>query len=337
MKRKVSLRSFLIIVVIFVISFTYKLPYYVTNPGLAQDLEELITVENGYEEDGSFMLTTVRMGKANIFLYAYGMFNKYSEIVPVESVQAKDESDEQYMLRQLHYMDTSKLAAIEVAYNEAELPVSFEYYGIYVIGLVENMPAADRLQLGDRIFALDNNKFTTKEEFVEYVNSKQAGDTISVSLTRDGKQRTEQIVVANYEDEPNKSGIGIILVEDRDIKTTPPVNIETAEIGGPSAGLMFALEIYNQLTEEDFTRGYDIAGTGTIDSEGNIGRIGGIEQKVVAADKSGAKIFFAPFEKGATNSNFDNAVKAAQQINSEMEIVPVDTFQDALQFLKSLN
>ncbi|MFP3361706.1 S16 family serine protease, partial [Planococcus sp. SIMBA_143] len=74
----------------------------------------------------------------------------------------------------------------------------------------------------------------------------------------------------------------------------PSIKINTDEIGGPSAGLMFSLEIYNQLTEEDWTKGYEIAGTGTINDEGEVGPIGGIKQKIVAADGSGAEIFFAP-------------------------------------------
>ena len=80
---------------------------------------------------------------------------------------------------------------------------------------------------------------------------------------------------------------------------TPKVTVKTDEIGGPSAGFMFSLEIYNQLTEEDLTKGYQIAGTGTIDADGTVGPIGGIEQKIVAADKAGAEFFFAPNEKGS--------------------------------------
>src|SRR5699024_11578609 len=78
----------------------------------------------------------------------------------------------------------------------------------------------------------------------------------------------------------------------------PPVNIKSGDIGGPSAGLMFSLEIYNQLTEKDITKGYNIAGTGAIDSDGNVERIGSIDKKVVAADEEGVEIFFAPNEQG---------------------------------------
>ena len=88
--------------------------------------------------------------------------------------------------------------------------------------------------------------------------------------------------------------MGIGLVDDREIISDPKVKIKTESIGGPSAGLMFSLEIYNQLTKNDLTKGHSIAGTGTIDPDGTVGRIGGIDKKVVAADNEGAEIFFAP-------------------------------------------
>lgn len=99
---------------------------------------------------------------------------------------------------------------------------------------------------------------------------------------------------------------------------------------------MMSLEIYNQLTKPDETKGYDIAGTGTIDVDGKVGPIGGIDQKVVAADKAGKDIFFAPNQNGASNSDYKNAVKTAKDIDSNMKIVPVDTMQDAIDYLNKL-
>ena len=138
------------------------------------------------------------------------------------------------------------------------------------------------------------------------------------------------------EDGSNRAAVGIQLVDDKEIDVEPDVRVQSEEIGGPSAGLMFSLEIYNQLTKEDLTKGYEIAGTGTITPEGIVGRIGGIQQKVVAADKAGAEIFFAPFEKGAKGSNYEEAMIAADDINTKMKIVPVDTFDDAVSYLEKL-
>ena len=131
-------------------------------------------------------------------------------------------------------------------------------------------------------------------------------------------------------------GIGIGLVDDKDLIVHPEVTVHSDEIGGPSAGFMFSLEIYNQLTKEDLTKGYKIAGTGTISSDGTVGKIGGIEQKVVAADKAGAEIFFAPNGNDEKDSNYHHAILTAKDIHSNMEIVPINTFDEAIDYLEKL-
>ncbi|KHE71812.1 hypothetical protein LD39_07855 [Halobacillus sp. BBL2006] len=99
---------------------------------------------------------------------------------------------------------------------------------------------------------------------------------------------------------------------------------------------MFSLEIYDQLTEKDITKGYQIAGTGEVNYEGQVGRIGGIDKKVVAASEDGCQIFFAPNEDGRKGSNYQVAKETAEEINTDMKVVPVDTFQDALNYLKDM-
>lgn len=337
MRKKSFIRSFLFATVIFVLSTYLYLPFYVTKPGMAKELGEIITVEDGYHETGNFMLTTVRMGRANIYSYTLAKIGQYNEILPIEKVRSKDETEEEYNVRQLHYMDTSKLAAIEVAYKKAGKSVAYRYDGIYVLSLIPNMPAEEQLKPGDRIFKVDNREFTTQQAFMDYINNKHEGETITVTFERKDKTKTATIPIVKFPNEEEKIGIGIVLVEDKTIVATPEVTMKTDEIGGPSAGLMFSLEIFNQLQEEDYTRGYQVAGTGTIDKNGSVGRIGGIDQKVVAAHKTGAEIFFAPYENGIENSNYDVAVKTANEIKTDMVIVPVDSFDDAIQYLQNLS
>src|SRR5690625_3309503 len=100
---------------------------------------------------------------------------------------------------------------------------------------------------------------------------------------------------------------------------------------------MFSLEIYDQLTKQDLTHGYEIGGTGEVDYNGNVIRIGGIDKKVIAADKEGCDIFFAPNEGGAKDSNYSVAKNTAEEIGTDMKIVPVDTFKDAFEYLQGLN
>ncbi|MGJ7910568.1 SepM family pheromone-processing serine protease [Neobacillus sp. LXY-1] len=314
----------------------YPLPYFVSKPGMAKELAPIIKVENGYKDKGNFMLTTVRMGRANIFSYLEAKVKKYEEIYPVDMILDKKETEEEYDLRQLHLMAGSKQNAIEVAYRKAGLPVKYNYKGIYVMQVLQDMPAAGRLEPGDRIFKVDGHSFPSSKEFIDFVSQKHAGDTITLTFMRKKVEKTVPLQLKAFKDDPKKVGIGISLVDDKEIEVKPKVKVNTADIGGPSAGLMFSLEIYNQLTKDDLTKGYQIAGTGTIDAEGNVGPIGGIEQKIVAADKAGAEIFFAPNEKGAKNSNYKAAVKTAKDINTKMKIIPVDTFDDPVKYLKQL-
>ncbi|WML38983.1 SepM family pheromone-processing serine protease [Neobacillus sp. OS1-2] len=336
MRKKIYLGSLLLIALILIGGMYYSLPYYVSKPGMAKELAPIISVEEGYKDEGNFMLTTVRMGRANIYSYLEAKLRKYEEIYPLEMILYKKETEEEYNARQLHLMAGSKLNAIEVAYRKAGLPVHYKYKGIYVVQVVPGMPAEGKLHAGDRIYKVDGHQFPSSEKFIDYVGQKRVGDKVTLTYSRNKKTRTASLSLQPFKEDPTKIGIGISLVDDKEIVVEPKVKVRTDEIGGPSAGLMFSLEIYNQLTSEDLTKGYQIAGTGTIDGAGNVGPIGGIEQKIVAADKAGAEIFLAPNEKGAKKSNYKDALKTANEINTKMKIVPIDTFDEAVHYLEQL-
>lgn len=336
MRKKIYIGSVLFITLLLILGMYYTLPYYVSKPGMAKELGPIISVEGGYKDEGNFMLTTVRMGRANIYSYLEAKLMKYEELYPLDMILYKKETEEEYNVRQLHLMAESKLNAIEVAYHKAGVPVHYKYKGIYVVQVIPGMPAEGKIKAGDRIFKVDGHEFPSSEKFIEYVGTKKAGDQVTLTFSRNKVANTVTLNVKQFKDDPSKVGIGISLVDDKEIHVDPKVKVRTDEIGGPSAGLMFSLEIYNQLTEEDLTKGYQIAGTGTISEDGIVGPIGGIEQKIVAADKAGAEIFLAPNENGAKNSNYRAAVKTARNINTKMKIIPIDTFDDAVRYLKNL-
>jgi Lon-like protease len=336
MRRKIFVGSSIVIALLMIAGIFYSLPYYVSKPGIAKELAPIIQVEDRKEGKGSFMLTTVRMGKANIYSYAEAKLFDYVELYPVDAILHETETQDEYNARQLHMMAGSKLNAIEVAYKKAGYPVEYEYKGVYVVQVIPDMPAEGKLLPGDRIIEVDSQKFASSESFIEYVGSKKAGNHVELTIKRNNKTEKVKVTLQAFQEDPKKVGIGISLVDDKEIIVNPKVTVKTDEIGGPSAGLRFALEIYDQLMEEDFTKGYKIAGTGTIDSKGAVGPIGGIDQKIVAADKAGAEIFFAPNEKGISDSNYNLAVKTVNEIDSKMKIVPVDLIDDAINYLQKL-
>lgn len=336
MRRRTYTTTVVLTLLIVITSF-YTLPYYVTKPGTAQELEPIVEVSGGDKAEGSFMLTTVRMGKANLYSYLIAKWNDYYEIYPEKTIRYEDEDEEEYNIRQQFLMDNSKNHAIKVAYEKAGKTYNYQYLGVYVLDVREGMPAAEYLKAGDQIIQVDDVKFKSSQEFIDYVAKKKVGETVELVFKREETENRATIAIQSFKDNPKQSGIGITLNDYTRIVTTPKITIHSEQIGGPSAGLMFTLEIYNQLTPGDLTKGYKIAGTGTMNKDGVVGAIGGISQKVVAADKSGAEIFFAPNEKGAENSNYKEAVKAAKDIKTDMKIIPVDTFSEALAYLEKLD
>ncbi|WP_416826955.1 SepM family pheromone-processing serine protease [Ectobacillus polymachus] len=323
--------------VVLLLAATYiPLPYYITKPGLVEKLGPYVKVDGGQKEKGDFMLVTVSMSQATIIDVAMAKLNKYYEIYKKDDIVGKEENNQQYQFQQSLLMNESQNAAIYNAYEKANKSVHVENRGVLVVSIADGMPAFEKLQLGDQLTAVDSKVLTTAEEFIAYMKTKKSGDQVKIEFVRDGVKHTETFTLQPLKDGSNRAGIGIEIATDQALQVDPNVKIDTNRIGGPSAGLMFTLEIYNQLSNEDLTKGYEVAGTGTINSKGEIGPIGGIQQKIVAADKAGAQIFFAPNEGGNAHSNYHDAVAAAQDIHSKMKIVPVDTLEDALHYLQSL-
>lgn len=319
------------------------LPYYVTRPGSALELGPMINVEGGAKDrQGAFMLTTVRMGEATPAWYLYAKLSPYADLVPKEYVLSHGETDEEFTKRELMVMKLSQQLAEAVAFREAGYPVRMEKEGVLVMGTIEGMPARGVLQVGDVITHLDGKRISNTQAMLSYLEFKRAGEQVTLTYKREGSEKTATLTLKKLMDESgketNRAGIGIRQPEDAwRIEVPRKVSISSERIGGPSAGLMMTLEIYDQLRKDiNLKAGYRIAGTGTINPDGSIGRIGGVAHKVVAADHEGADFFLAPDDTEEGLSNYEEAVQAAREIGTTMRIVPVKTVKDAIRFLRSL-
>jgi PDZ domain-containing protein len=336
-QKKITL--FIITTILVILLSIIKLPYYLNMPGDAYELPPIIEVEGGDESKGKFMMTTVGVsrGEINILTYLWSQIAPYHDLIPAENMRVEGETDAEYFYRQLHMMDMSQNVAIAVAYEKADKQVDYQYNGVFIMSVIDGMDAKNKLEVGDRIFEVEGKPLLNSEEFIEYVGHLTEGDQLKLSIEREGKILNKEVMISSFPTNPNKYGVGISLVTDREIDVEPKVKINTETVGGPSAGLMFTLEIYNQLTEGDLTKGYKIAGTGTINYEGVVGPIGGITHKVVAADKAGADYFFAPSENNAIDSNYHDAIQAALELETDMDIIPINTLDDAIKFLEALD
>lgn len=335
--------------------FFLPLPYYILMPGTAEALKPMVHIEQGgVPEKGVFMLTTVRGGEANVLYYLIAKVHPYEEIVKKEEMFGKGVSEQDYSQRQQYVMLTSQSDAMTAAYKKANIPYHIKNEGVMVLRTLPGLPAAKVLRGGDYLLKVDETPITKAQDLLDYVKNKHAGETISISYRRDNATYKAPITLGTLPQEkdergnplPLRPGLGISPGDVQSVQAedaAKQLSVKTEDIGGPSAGLMFSLEMYTQLTGTDLTKGYRIAGTGTITPDGDVGPIGGIEHKIIAADREGADIFFAPKdiypkagEKFEPILNYTDAVNRANKINAKMKVVPIGTMDEALKYLREL-
>lgn len=339
-KESVKWLSALAAVIAIVYVFGYlPTPYVVYKPGLAEDVGPMVHVEEAdVAEDSVFMLTTVRQMYPNWLLFWYARANPNWDIYKKADIFREGETRQEYTQRQQYVMLTSQSSAMQAAYHAAGVPFELSYEGIVVLRTIAGMPAAEKLQAGDRILSINGTKVSKSEEVIGLVSAASVGDQVMVGFSRNDIQQEAEIEIGDFSKLPDSGaasaapspGLGIQPADLIAVKSQNPgeqVEIKVDDIGGPSAGLIFALEIYDQLTSGDLTKGYRIAGTGEIGTSGKVGAIGGVKHKVVAADHEHADIFFSPRDNAA------DALAKAKAIKTEMKVISVDTLQEALDYL----
>lgn len=346
MKNKKFLKRLIIIFfgLVIIACLIVPIPYYIEEPGATIDLKDLITVDGKKDEHkGSFSLTSVGIRRATVFTAAKAKFKPFEEVISAKELTGGS-SDEEYEQMQQFFMESSQNTAIEQAMKLAKRPYDLTYKGVYVLGVEKNSNFRGKVEVGDTVTKADGKSFKSSEAFMKYVKGQKIGQTMKITYIQDGqtKEATGKLIRLPTDKKP---GIGITLTDHTEIKADQQVAFHTEDIGGPSAGLMFTLEIYEQLTGKDLRQGQKIAGTGTISSDGEVGRIGGIDKKVASAAADGTKVFFAPKDKitkdmrkadPTIKTNYAEAKAAAKKLDTKMKIVPVSTVQDALNYLNQM-
>ncbi|MGX6978165.1 SepM family pheromone-processing serine protease [Vagococcus elongatus] len=344
-KRFAIFASIFILSFMLVASIFIPIPYFIEMPGSAEDVQQFVRVDGkSNDQTGAYLLTTVGIRQATPATFLLAKKDTFQEVIPERDFLGDNTSEEHELLGELQ-MSSSENMAKKVALDLAGETYHFSYKGIYVMDVMATSDFRGKLAVGDLVYQVDDLSFETTEEFMDYVASKELGETITLKIERDGEKKTISGKLTKLSEE-NPVGVGITLTEHTELVSDREITFEVEGIGGPSAGLMFTLEIYESLTGQSLRKGHVIAGTGEIRSDGKVGMIGGIDKKVVAADRAGAEIFFAPDESYSKEvldkypdlkNNYQQALAAAKKINTKMEIVPVKTVQDALEYMESLN
>jgi PDZ domain-containing protein len=266
-----------------------------------------------------------------------GILDSDTEVRKTSDVQG-NLTDEEYMDVLRHMMTSSQQTAVASALNEAGLQVDKRVTGLFLRMLVAGSKAEDVLEVGDILLKVDGHAAQSLQAVSSYITSKKkAGDTIEATILRDGVERTKRIELVPTNDQ-GKPGIGAIFEPEYAVTPSRKVDFAESDIGGPSAGLMFSLEILDQLLPENLTHGLKIAGTGTIDMNGSVGQIGGMRDKIIAAHQAGVDLFFCPKDQDAASSNAQEAIDEAKKRGyDDLRIIPVGSLQEAVDYLRSLD
>lgn len=329
-------------VIILVALAFIPLPYYIFSPGSANPLAPMITVSGGHKtEKGEFMMTTVSVLYAqNIYEFLYGLTIPHRQILP-ESLVSSGLPDPEYTAIESYMMYTSHQNSKIAAFRYLHLPLRVTPDGVYVVYVASDSTATEKLRDGDVITGLNGHKVTTAQGLIDQLGHDRPGQVVRLAVKRGHKTLPITVRLTTLPPLPGhkgaRAGIGILPGAANAVTSPYRVTINTGNIDGPSAGFMFSLEIVNQLYRGgDLTRGYKIAGTGTISADGTIGQIGGIQHKVIAASAEGATYFFAPKDRVKGDTNQLHAEQTAQNLHLPIKVIPVHTLADAIHFLMSL-
>ncbi|MEU8889677.1 PDZ domain-containing protein [Streptomyces sp. NPDC048442] len=340
------LASTLVLIALLCVGVLFKVPYSAMSPGptvntLGQAGGEPVLQISGrktYPTTGHLNMTTVRVTGAdysmNLVEAVYGWLAHDSIVVPHNTLYPDGKTEEQSTQENAEEFSQSQESAKVAALKALKIPVATR---VVVASVVKDTPAEGKLHAGDVIREVDGKKVGEPGDVSKLVTRRKPGDPVvfTVVPAKDAEAAekahkeptsTEKIVVTTKQAGDNgRPIVGIQAGTDHTFPFT--IDIKLADVGGPSAGLMFSLGIVDKLTAGDMTGGKFVAGTGTIDEKGKVGPIGGIQMKTVGARKAGAEYFLTPK---------DNCATAAADVPDGLTLVKVDTIDDAIKAMDGI-
>ncbi|MFE5852763.1 PDZ domain-containing protein [Streptomyces sp. NPDC056500] len=292
-----------------------------------------------YPTTGHLNMTTVRVTGAdyrmNIVETVYGWLAHDNVVVPHDTLYPDGKTEEQSTQENAEEFTQSQESAKVAALKQLKIPVEMR---VLVASVRKDTPAEGRLHAGDLIRAVDGKPVKEPGDVAKLVTQRKPGDRVVFTIVpakdaaaaekaRKEPTTTRKVTITTVP-APGQSDRPIVGIEAGTDHTFPfTIDINLADVGGPSAGLMFALGIVDKLTPENLTGGKFVAGTGTIDDDGKVGPIGGIEMKLVGARQAGAQFFLTPS---------DNCATAVSDVPDGLTLVKVETMADATRSLEKI-
>lgn len=334
-RRSATIAVSCVLLVLLAITATrMSVPYAALAPGPTTDTlstskgKPLIQIEGHrtYPTSGHLNLTTVALTDADyrmdLVRALRGWLDPEVAVVPKEVFYPKNQSQKEIQQQNAEEMSLSQQHATTAALRQLGIPVTTQ---VVVGAVVKDSPSQGKLHAGDQIAAVDGTAVATPAQVRTAVTRHKPGEVVTFSVLRQGKPQQIKITSTRDKSDPTRTVVGIVPTEGHKFPFT--VKIQLDDVGGPSAGLMFALGIVDKLNPEEITGGKFIAGTGEIDDDGQVAPIGGIQMKIIAARKAGAVAFLTP------KDNCGEALKAAR---GRMRLIKVSALKDALSSLQAL-
>ena len=339
MKRRTATltTAAVVMVVLICVAILLPVPYVTLRPGPTTDVLATrdgtpiveITGHKTYPTEGSLSLTTVSVTSADQdvgLLEAFqAWFSSDDAIVPRDAIYDPDQSVQEAEQESAVQMSTSQEIAAVAALRLLGDKIPEE---LKVTAVDNDGPSAGLLRVGDRIVRFDQTRVVTADQGLASLRDREPGDDVDVTVLREGHHRTYTLTTESRPDDETVPIIGIEVGVDYDLPFDVGINLGE-DIGGPSAGTVFALAIYDLLTPGSLIGGMDVAGTGAIGADGKVGEIGGIQQKIVGARQAGASVFLVPAGncEEAAGADFDS---------DDIRLVSVTSLDDAVDALTAL-
>jgi PDZ domain-containing protein len=300
--RQSTLAIVVAVSVVFALFFL-PVPFVAMNPGPTfntigtYDGKEVITISGTktYPTSGALSMVTVSesggpYGYVSLGAAMNAWLRPASAVVPTKTLYPENVDKGQAVQEGTQAFTNSQNDAIAAAMNYLKIPVTNE---VVVDVVVKGSPADGHYKVGDKIVAVDGKPVASADEAVKQIRTHNVGDEVTATVIRDGQ--TIEVTTSTRAlsaQAPNTPSVGLSISD----VVVPPFKItfSLSDVGGPSAGTMFSLGIVDELTPGYLNGGKAVAGTGTIDPQGNVGPIGGVVQKIAGAQRDGAKLFLLP-------------------------------------------
>ena len=302
---------------------------YIFLPDRAHPVGPLVVVQGGHppKDGGDVYFVDIFVRKATLIERLWPGIHECAQLVPASDVLPKGISDSQRVQADRREMTHSQQLAAAVALRAAGYHVIARPTGVLIEQVAGDAPAAGVLQPTDVIVAADGKQVRVPADLRRIVGAHTAGSTVQLAIHRGAEQKLFDVKTVADPSQQGRSIIGIIVSQAAFIKLPLNVKINAGTIGGPSAGLAFALDILEQLGH-DVDHGQKIAATGQIELDGSVTPIGGVEQKTIGVRRAGVHVFLVPAGDNATE---------ARRYAGDVRIVPVHSFRQALRALATLS